>query len=755
MPRSKKFLIIDGNALVHRAYHALPPLKTKSGEIVNAVYGFLLVFLKALKEIKPDYVAATFDLAAPTFRHKLSKEYKAKRVKAPDELYQQLPRVKEVLAAFEVPVFEKEGFEADDVIGTLTVKVQPPVESVILSGDMDNLQLVNKHTKVYTLRKGIKDTVLYDIDEVKKRYNGLAPEQLRDYRGLRGDPSDNIPGVAGIGEKTAIELLKEFGTLDNLYQEVERETKKAAKIKLGVLQKLKANKEQAFLSQKLAQIDCHVPIDFKLGDCEFGSFDSQKAEEALAKLGFNTLVQKLSEFMNYKKGISKEKEKEKGPLTGQAGLFSAVISREDDVLAEINQLEKQGMLSGKIAQVERDLVPVVKKMEKNGIKVDIIKLNALSKKLEQEISALQKKIYKKAGHEFNLNSPQQLSEILFDKLQLSPLGMRKTPGGVISTGADELKKIKDAHPAVGLILRYRGLFKLKSGFVDSLAAMINPKTGRIHPHFHQLGTETGRMSCSSPNLQNIPVKGEWGLAVRQCFTAGNGFRFISVDYSQVELRVAAHIANDEKMLAIFKRGEDIHTSTASEIFETPKEKVNKEMRSLAKTISFGVLYGMGATAFAERTGVERKKAKEFIEKYFEEFRGIAQYVENTKQKVRQDDFVETLFGRKRFLAEIDSFDPRLRAQAERMAVNLPIQGTAADIIKMAMANIAQRKLLNNDCRLILQIHDELLFEIREDILMDRAKRIKNAMEGAAKLNTPMTVEVEAGKSWGGMKRIRL
>ena len=753
MPRSKKFLIIDGNALVHRAYHALPPLKTKSGEIVNAVYGFLLVFLKALKEIKPDYVAATFDLAAPTFRHKLSKEYKAKRVKAPDELYQQLPRVKEVLAAFEVPVFEKEGFEADDVIGTLTVKVQPPVESVILSGDMDNLQLVNKHTKVYTLRKGIKDTVLYDIDEVKKRYNGLAPEQLRDYRGLRGDPSDNIPGVAGIGEKTAIELLKEFGTLDNLYQEVERETKKAAKIKLGVLQKLKANKEQAFLSQKLAQIDCHVPIDFKLGDCEFGSFDSQKAEEALAKLGFNTLVQKLSEFMNYKKGISKEKEKE--PLTGQAGLFSAVISREDDVLAEINQLEKQGMLSGKIAQVERDLVPVVKKMEKNGIKVDIIKLNALSKKLEQEISALQKKIYKKAGHEFNLNSPQQLSEILFDKLQLSPLGMRKTPGGVISTGADELKKIKDAHPAVGLILRYRGLFKLKSGFVDSLAAMINPKTGRIHPHFHQLGAETGRMSCSSPNLQNIPVKGEWGLAVRQCFTAGNGFRFISVDYSQVELRVAAHIANDEKMLAIFKRGEDIHTSTASEIFETPKEKVNKEMRSLAKTISFGVLYGMGATAFAERTGVERKKAKEFIEKYFEEFRGIAQYVENTKQKVRQDDFVETLFGRKRFLAEIDSFDPRLRAQAERMAVNLPIQGTAADIIKMAMANIAQRKLLNNDCRLILQIHDELLFEIREDILMDRAKRIKNAMEGAAKLNTPMTVEVEAGKSWGGMKRIRL
>ena len=753
MSENKKLLIIDGNALVHRAYHALPPLKTKSGEIVNAVYGFFLVFLKALKEIKPDYVAATFDLAAPTFRHKLSKEYKAKRIKAPDELYQQLPMVKEVLAAFEVPIFEKEGFEADDVIGTLTVKVRPPLESVILSGDMDNLQLVNKHTKVYTLRKGIKDTVLYDIDEVKKRYNGLGPEQLRDYRGLRGDPSDNIPGVAGVGEKTAIELLKEFGTLDNLYQEIERETKKAAKIKPGVLQKLKADKEQAFLSQKLAQIDCHVPIDFKLGDCEFGGFDSQKAEEALAKLGFNTLVQKLSEFMNYKKGISKEKEKE--PLTGQAGLFSAVISREDDVSVEINQLEKQGMLSGQIAQVERDLVPVVKKMEKNGIKVDIIKLNALSKKLEQEISALQKKIYKKAGHEFNLNSPQQLSEILFDKLQLSPLGMRKTPGGVISTGADELKKIKDAHPAVGLILRYRGLFKLKSGFVDSLAAMINPKDGRIHPHFHQLGAETGRMSCSSPNLQNIPVKGEWGLAVRQCFTAGNGFRFISVDYSQVELRVAAHIANDEKMLAIFKRGEDIHTSTASEIFETPKEKVNKEMRSLAKTISFGVLYGMGATAFAERTGVERKKAKEFIEKYFEEFRGIAQYVENTKQKVRQDDFVETLFGRKRFLAEIDSFDPRLRAQAERMAVNLPIQGTAADIIKMAMANIAQRKLLNNDCRLILQIHDELLFEIREDILMDRAKRIKNAMEGAAKLNTPMTVEVEAGKSWGGMKRIRL
>ncbi|MEK7173134.1 MAG: DNA polymerase, partial [Patescibacteria group bacterium] len=613
--KRKKFLIIDGNALVHRAYHALPPLKTKKGELVNAVYGFLLVFLKALKDIKPEYAAATFDLPGPTFRHEQFEQYKAKRVKAPDELYQQLPLVKEVLTALAVPIFEKQGFEADDVIGTLTVlaaqEQTPFLESIILSGDMDTLQLVNTTTKVYTLKKGLKDTILYDIDEVKKRYDGLLPEQLQDYRGLRGDASDNIPGVAGIGEKTAIELLKEFGSLANLYEEIASKSKKFAEIKLGVLQKLQAHQDQAFLSQQLSKIDCQVPLDFKLADCAFGKFDLAKAQAVLVRFEFNTLLNKLADFANDQKS--------------QPNLFSAKQDFQRDILAEIDQLENQGMLSPQIAQVERGLVPIVSQMEKNGVKVDIARLNELSQKLAIQIKDLEKEIHKKSNNDFNLNSPQQLSEVLFDQLKISAMGLRKTPGGVISTGTEELKKIKTAHPVVGLILRYRSLFKLKSGFVDSLAAMIHPQDGRIHPHFHQLGAETGRMSCSSPNLQNIPIKGELGLAIRRCFVANKGWQFVGADYSQVELRIAAHLAQDEKMLAIFQQGEDIHTSTASEIFETPREKVTKEMRSLAKTISFGVLYGMGATAFAQRADISRKQAKEFIEKYFSQFQGLSQF----------------------------------------------------------------------------------------------------------------------------------
>lgn len=750
MSQLKKFLIIDGNALVHRAYHALPPLTTKKGELVNAVYGFLLVFFKALKDIKPAYVVAAFDLPGPTFRHKQFEQYKAKRVKAPDELYRQLPLVKEILSAMAVPIFEKPGFEADDVIGalaTLAAKEKTPLlEAIILSGDMDTLQLVNETTKVYTLKRGLKDTILYDIAEVKKRYDGLLPEQLQDYRGLRGDASDNIPGVAGIGEKTAIELLKEFSNLDNLYQEIKANTKKAAKIKPGVLQKLKDGQEQAVLSRQLAKIQCDIPLDFNLADCQFGQFDLLKVQAIFERFEFNTLLKKLPELTNGQPAKPTTAPENFGP--SPSNLFSSRADFQQDIFSEIDQLESQEMLSAQIAQVERDLAPIIEQMEKSGIKVDIGRLNELSKKLETDLKDLEKKILQKAGVPFNLNSPQQLSEVLFDKLKISPLGLRKTPGGVISTGANELKKIKAAHPVVGLILRYRGLFKLKSGFVDSLATMINTKDGRLHPHFHQLGTETGRTSCSSPNLQNIPVKGELGAAIRRCFVAENGWQFIAADYAQVELRIVAHLAQDKKMLAIFQRGEDIHVSTASEIFGVPQEKVTKEMRSLAKTISFGVLYGMGATAFAERAGISKKQAKEFIEKYFTEFQGIAQYVQNTKQKARDDNFVATIFGRKRFLLEIDSLDPRLRAQAERMAVNLPVQGTAADIIKMAMVNLAQKKIINHNCRLLLQIHDELLFEVKEDVLQEKSQKIKKAMEQAVEITPAMVVKIEMGKNWG-------
>ncbi len=741
MSENKKFLIIDGNALVHRAYHALPPLTTKRGEVVNAVYGFLLVFLKALKDIKPDYVAATFDLAGPTFRHKQFKEYKAKRVKAPDELYQQLPRVKEILTAFGVPIYEKEGFEADDVIGTLTVKAPAGVESVILSGDLDNLQLVNEKTKVYTLRKGIKDTILYDVDEAKKRYDGLLPEQLQDYRGLRGDASDNIPGVSGIGEKTAIELLKTFGSLDNLYKEIEKGTKKAAGIKPSLLQKLKDNKEQALLSQDLAKIHCDVPIDFKLADCEFGRFDLETTKRALAKYEFNTLIQKLPEFINYKNQLAVK--------AGQVGLFGTSVKQEDNILIDIERLESQGIFSKQIAQVERDLIPVVKKMEQNGIKIDIAQLNTLSKTLEQKIARLQKNIFEKAGCEFNPNSPQQLSEVLFEKLQVSPLGIRKTPGGVISTGADELKKIRDSHPVVGLILQYRELFKLKSGFVDSLSVIINPKDGRIHPHFHQLGTETGRMSCSNPNLQNIPIKSELGRLIRQCFVAEQGYSLLSADYSQVELRIVAWLAGDKAGSELFRQGKDIHILTASRIFSIKPAEVSKAQRDFAKTLNYAILYGMGANGFARRAGIDRQKAKEFIERYFSEFEEIADFMKEQKDKARENGYCQTYFGRKRFLNEINSSDSRFRSQAERTAANMPVQGTAADIMKMAMVEIG-KSVLNNDCRLILQIHDELLFEIKRDKIEQSAKKIKSAMENIVKDKVFLAVGTKVGDNWGEM-----
>ncbi len=801
MPEVKRLLVIDGNALVHRAYHALPPLNTKKGELVNAVYGFLLVLFKAIKDLQPEYIAATFDLAAPTFRHEQFKEYKAKRQKAPEELYQQLAKVKEVLTAFKIPVYEKEGFEADDLIGTIATQAPkkqafPAMETIIVSGDMDNLQLVNKQTKVFALRKGIRDTVLYDEELVKEKYGGLMPSQLQDYRGLRGDPSDNIPGVTGIGEKIAIELLKEFGTLENLYEQIEQNSSQVEKIKPGVLQKLKSYKEQAFFSKQLAEIYCSVPIDFDLKNCHFGDYDQEKAKQALRNLEFFSLLNRMPQAEIVKASenqttqdstqkepavstdsvkvlpddirprSSKDSSRMSSPQAGSGqikqqssfGLLSSVRKTEfighekvQAVLQEIDGLEKAGLLSPEISKVEKELTPLIQKMEQNGIKVDQAKLKQLSQKLGRKVQELEKEIFKKAGQVFNINSPSQVSQTLFEKLQISSLGLRKTPGGVVSTGADELRKLHKVHPIVDLILQHRELAKLKSGFVDALPKMIDQKTGRIHPVWHQLGTETGRISCSRPNLQNIPIKSDLGIEIRKCFIPEKGFQFLSADYSQIDLRVAAVLANDKKILALFRQGEDIHKMTASEVFEISKENVTKEQRALAKTLNFGILYGMGYISFSERTGIEKVKAKDFIKKYFEEFKGIAEYVKNAKEKAKQEGFSQTLFGRKRFLAEIDSLDPRLRAQAERMAVNLPVQGTVADIMKMAMVELKKQGLLSDNCRLLLQIHDELLLEIKKAEIPKLSLQVKSIMEKAGGNSPPLKVEIKTGKNWGELQ----
>ena len=759
-----KFLIIDGNALAHRAYHALPPLRTKKGELVNVVYGFLLVLLKALKDIQPSHIAATFDVKGPTFRHEQFKQYKAKRIKAPDELYQQLDGVKEMLRVLEIPIYEKQGFEADDIIGTLVKQAarkqaHPKMETVILTGDLDCLQLVSQQTKVYTMRKGIKDTVLYGPKEVTEKYEGLTPEQMVDFRGLRGDPSDNIPGVTGIGEKTAIELLKEFGSLDNLYQEIKEESQKAQKIKPAVLQKLKDYKEQALLSRDLAQINKQAPVELNLKERQWGQYQPQVVKKALERFEFYSLVPKFLFSSQETAGLVVKNKKSAPAGAGQLSLGLALSSKAKDTedtaefLEEIKRLKNEGLLSDKVARLEKDLAPVVKQMEQWGVLVNKKALIDLSQDTAEQLKVLEKKIYQKAGQEFNINSPSQVSEILFDKLGISALGVKKTPGGAISTRESELLKLKNSHKVVGLILEHRELFKLKSGFVDALPKMINPADGRIHPRFHQMGTETGRMSCSEPNLQNIPIKGPLGKKMRQCFVAEKGFQLLSADYSHVELRVAAWLSGDKKMKEFLQEGLDIHTLTASQIFNLKPQQVSKEKRDFAKTLNYGIFYGMGASSLAERTGVARAQAKDFIEKYFETFTGLAQYINKAKEAARENGWAQTYFGRKRVLTEMSSQDPRLKAQAERMAVNMGPQGTAADLMKMAMVEISKEGLLDSDCRLILQIHDELLFEIKTEKLASLAKKIHHLMENVGQPQVFLAVEALAGPSWGQMQVI--
>jgi len=748
MQTGKRLIIIDSNALIHRAYHALPPLTTKSGEVVNAVYGFLLAFFKALKELKPDYLVAAFDVSSPTFRHKKFQEYKAKRKKAPQELYNQIPKVKEVLEAFNVPVFEKEGFEADDIIGTIAKKAAqkiayPNPEVIILTGDMDALQLVDENTKVFTFRKGIKDSVLYDEKMVRERY-GVLPNQMVDFRGLKGDPSDNISGVPGIGEKTAAKLIQDFGTMEAIYDDIEKHSDKSKKIPEKIKEKLIQFKEQAFFSKFLSQIDKNSPVDFQLKDALWEGFDEKIVGELLKKLEFFSLIPKLSD-VHYGGG----KKANKSPAT----LFED--DKGENLAVELERLFGEGSLSKEIYQIEKELMPVVKVMEENGIKVDFKKLSGLSKKLERKLKELESKIYKISGQKFNINSSQQLSEILFTKLNLPVQGLKKTPGGVVSTSWTELEKLRDKHQIIQFLGDYRESFKLKTGFIDSLPRLIK-KDGRIHPMFKQLGAATGRFSCHNPNLQNIPVKGEIGKEIRKAFVSENGFSLVSADYSQMELRVAAVISKDNKMLDFFKQGKDVHKMTASQIFNIPEEKVGDKERSIAKTINFGVLYGMGIVGLAAASGISRPEAKRFIDEYFKDFRGIASYVSDSIEKARESSFSHTLFGRKRFLPEINSTDFRIRQAAERMAINHPVQGTSADIIKMAMVEISKKlPISGKNCRLLLQVHDELLFEIKKDSVFEEAKKIKKIMEGVVDFEVPLTVEVQEGESWGELKDVML
>jgi len=821
----KRLILIDSHALIHRAYHALPPLTTKSGELVNAVYGFTSILIKTISNFKPDYIVAAFDAPGATFRHEEYKEYKATRVKAPDDLYAQIPRVKEILTAFKIPIFEKSGYEADDIIGTVAEKIQSKdgknVQILILTGDMDNLQLISKNVSVlYAPPSVAKEQIIYDAKKVKERFEGLSPEQMIDFKGLKGDPSDNIPGVRGIGEKTAISLLNRFKTIEKLYEAMEKN--KTSDISDSVLEKLKSGKIAAFFSKKLATIKRNVPIKFNLKESEFGKFDKNKIIEIFQNLGFVSLINRLSggqklvsaEAMAGKQGTLamspsvsivgssvSNKVSNKGRIgydfksfiktsPGKqmvigSGDFDVMIaayvlnpgerdySLEKLSLKEFGAVLTEAEAISKLApvfknrlietetekvfkEIEMPLIPILAKMEIAGIKLDVKRVNKLSNYLGKELKKLQNEIYKLAGEKFNINSPQQLSEILFLKLKipgaLAGGRVKKTPGGALATGAVELEKLRPRHKIIDFILKYRELSKLKSTYTDTLPNMVD-SNGRIHTTFNQTGTASGRLSSQDPNLQNIPARGAWGDKVRMAFVAEKGHKFISVDYSQIHLRIIAALANDKKMMEAFKKGIDIHKFTASEINNVPIQKVTPQMRFAAKALNFGIIYGMGAQSFAESAGISKEKAKEFIIEYLNDFSGVAGYIKELQEEAKQKGYTTTLFGRRRYLPEINSPSPMLRAQAERIAVNMPIQGLEADIIKKAMIEIdnwIKNEKLEDEIKLLLQVHDELLFEAKNGSVSKLTPKIVELMEGVIKLKVPILAEAKTGDNWEEM-----
>jgi len=749
--KKKTLLIIDANSIIHRAWHALPPLSTPKGEDVHAVYGFFLVFFKVLKAFKPDYIAAAFDAPGPTKRQKTFSEYKAKRVKAPDELYAQIPLIKEALGELGIPVYEKQGFEADDYIGTVATlaarrQVHPPVETIIVSGDQDAFQLINEKTKVYTMRKGIQDTVLYDEKAVEKRFGGLKPDQIIDYKALRGDPSDNIPGVTGIGEKIAIELLNKFGSLENLYTLLEAgET--AGKIKPRVAQLLTDYKEQAFLSQQLATIEKNAPIDFRLPDLVWQE-DIVKIQKVLERFGFHALAQRI--------------ERENG-LPAQKGVDRQIalegIAKQpgapEEIYEKIEQLYREEVFSREIYELEKKLVPVLRKMEEIGTKIDRPYFQALSHEMGKALDALREKIHTYAGREFNVSSTQQLSMVLFQDFALPVKGLKKTPKGVVSTASPELEKLAGAHPMVLEVLKYREIQKLLTTYAEPLPRLAD-ENDRVHTHFDQLGAATGRISSAEPNLQNIPKQGEWGKRIRRGFITEEGFSLVSFDYSQMELRIAAHLSGDEQMRSFFRAKADIHVMTASSVFGVPEGEVTPEMRFRAKALNFGVLYGMGAQGFAKSAGISFDEARDFIEQYFVRFPKVYEYMEEIKEFARSHGYVETMFGRRRYLPDVNSSTPQLRAAAERMAQNHPIQGSLADIVKMAMVKIQENLVFpEQKVRLLLQIHDELLFEIVDGIVEKTSRSVKELLENVWRLEVPLQVDVKKGKNWNGVEKLPL
>lgn len=897
--RGKKLILIDGNAIIHRSYHALPPLSTKQGELVNAVYGFASTLLSVIAEFKPDYVAATFDLAGPTFRHEQFDQYKANRVKGDDELYAQIPRVKEVVKAFNIPIYEKAGFEADDMIGTIAKQIEKfddEIETIIVTGDMDTLQLVDRATKVYTMSRGISNAIIYDEAKVFERY-GLKPEQLIDFKGLRGDPSDNIPGVKGIGEKTAITLLQEYKTLSGVYENIDH-------IKGAVKDKLERDKANAILSKELATIHLDAPVTFELEKSKLHDFDRETIVKLFSELNFFSLIKRLPDADNihsvksakggpasqefngvkdFKYEIANEKnidtlitefknaeeisiafeDKPNGIAisckTGHVTFFpekfisiiknilendgikkigfdlksiyknlrglslniqgiafdimlaeyvlnpGEKISLEKMVLSELGEeidfesnakgqlslvagekdlensaletcqkadyalklkhaLEKkigqisteqkktapvQGTLETVLQNIEMPLVKILAEMELIGIEINPVIFQGISAKLETKLKNLEKKIHELAGQEFNINSPSQLSEILFDVLKLPTTNIKKTKTK-LSTASSELEKLRSVHKIIPKIEEYRELFKLKTTYLDTLPKLVD-KNSRLHTTFNQAVTATGRLSSADPNLQNIPIKTDLGQILRTAFVAHKGYKLISADYSQIDLRCVAHVSGDKKLIEAFHRGDDIHRLTAAEVNKVSLSEVTERMRRNAKALNFGIIYGMSSYGFSQSAKISREEAQQFINTYMEKFSGVANYMKETREFARKNGYVETLLGRRRNIPEINSPNFQVTNGAERMAINMPIQGLASDIMKLAMIKVYSDLIANNNSdniRMLLQIHDEIILEVKSELADEVARKIKEIMENVYPLRVPLIVDVKIGENWG-------
>ena len=908
--RRPLLMVMDGHAMVHRSFRAISTQRNltsnATGEDTTGVYGFANVFLRALQEWNPAYCAIAFDTSAPTFRHVEFEEYKAQRPPMPAELRPQFDRVKQLMTAFGVPVFELDGWEADDVIGSLTRQAEEAgIDSVILTGDRDTFQLISPRVRV-DLASSIQDRRVYDEAELAERYSGLTADQQPDFKALVGDTSDNIPGVPKVGEKRAAALLGEYRNLEGIYESLDAVKPPSVKTALG------ENQERAFENRRLMTIDRRAPVTLDLEACRFWRYDRRDVVALLTELEFFSVVSRIPHpggSDTTEADTNREPEQEtdytvvltpaqldsmiaaieetgsfafdtettsldamRAQLVGlsfataprrawyvpvghaegeqlplesvlaavrplfespeiakcahnanydmtvlanhgvrfanvdfdtmiaahllgrsynQLGLKDLSLNELGHEMTQIKELIGRGRkqvtfdkveiaaaaeyaaadadmtlrlretfepqvqredLRGLMDDAEMALLPVLVTMERHGIKMDAGVLHEMSADMFRQLREIETGIYDSVGHEVNLNSPPQLSDLLFKELSLPRTKRTKT--GHYSTDANSLESLKGMHPVVDQILEYRQVAKLKSTYVDALPDMVNPGTGRVHTSYNQTGSATGRMSSSDPNLQNIPIRTEVGRQVRRAFVAEGApdWQLFSADYSQIELRVLAHMSQDPGLLEAFRRGEDIHSATASLMFEVPLNEVDSDMRRIAKVLNFGVIYGLSAHGIMQQTGFSRDRGKEFIDTYFAKYPGISEYLETVKAQARADQYVETALGRRRYLADINSPNFNTRGAAERMAINMPIQGTAADIMKLAMVRV-QRRLDAEEMRtkMLLQVHDELVFETPREELEALRDLVFDEMPAAMNLDVTLKVDAKWGDNWGDME----